>query len=51
MECHNARHYAAHHYAKYFYAECPGSISPTFFEQFLRQIPFAKKLQNQIVST
>jgi hypothetical protein len=27
------------------------SISPTFYEQFLRQIPFAKKLQTQIVST
>jgi len=27
------------------------SISPTFYEQLLRQIPFAKKLQTQIVST
>jgi hypothetical protein len=27
------------------------SISPTFYEQFLRQNPFAKKLQTQIVST
>jgi len=27
------------------------SISPTFYEQLLRQIPFAKKLETQIVST
>ncbi len=27
------------------------AISPTFYEQLLRQNPFAKKLQNQIVST
>jgi hypothetical protein len=27
------------------------SISPTFYEQLLRQDPFAKKLQTQIVST
>jgi len=27
------------------------SISPTFYEQLLRQNPFAKKLQAQIVST
>ena len=27
------------------------SISPTFYEQLLRQSPFAKKLQTQIVST
>jgi len=27
------------------------SISPTFYEQLLRQNPFDKKLQNQIVST
>jgi hypothetical protein len=27
------------------------SISPTFYEQLLRQIPFAKKLQTQIVRT
>jgi hypothetical protein len=27
------------------------SISPTFYEQVLRQNPFAKKLQTQIVST
>jgi hypothetical protein len=27
------------------------SISPTFYEQRLRQNPFAKKLQTQIVST
>jgi hypothetical protein len=27
------------------------SISPTFHEQLLRQNPFAKKLQTQIVST
>jgi hypothetical protein len=27
------------------------SISPTFYGQLLRQNPFAKKLQNQIVST
>jgi hypothetical protein len=27
------------------------SISPTFYEQLLRQNPFAKKLQNQFVST
>jgi hypothetical protein len=27
------------------------SISPTFYEQLLRQNPFAKKLQTQIVST
>ncbi len=26
-------------------------ISPTFYEQLLRQSPFAKKLQTQIVST
>jgi hypothetical protein len=26
-------------------------ISPTFYEQLLRQNPFAKKLQTQIVST
>jgi hypothetical protein len=26
------------------------SISPTFYEQLLRQNPFAKKLQSQIVS-
>jgi hypothetical protein len=26
------------------------SISPTFYEQLLRQNPFAKKLQTQIVS-
>ncbi len=26
-------------------------ISPTFYEQLLRQYPFAKKLQTQIVST
>jgi hypothetical protein len=26
-------------------------MSPTFYEQLLRQIPFAKKLQTQIVST
>jgi hypothetical protein len=31
--------------------ELQGSISPTFYEQLLRQIPFAKKLQTQIVST
>jgi hypothetical protein len=30
---------------------CPlVSISPTFYEQLLRQNPFAKKLQTQIVS-
>ena len=29
----------------------PVSISPTFYEQLLRQNPFAKKLQTQIVST
>jgi hypothetical protein len=28
-----------------------GSISPTFYEQLLRQILFAKKLQTQIVSS
>ena len=27
------------------------SILPTFYEQLLRQNPFAKKLQTQIVST
>jgi len=27
------------------------SISPTFYEQLLRQNPFAKKLQTHIVST
>jgi hypothetical protein len=27
------------------------SISPTFYEQLLRQNPFAKKLQTQLVST
>jgi hypothetical protein len=27
------------------------SISPTFYEELLRQNPFAKKLQTQIVST
>jgi hypothetical protein len=27
------------------------SISPTFYERLLRQNPFAKKLQTQIVST
>jgi hypothetical protein len=27
------------------------AISPTFYEQLLRQNPFAKKLQTQIVST
>ena len=27
------------------------SISPTFYKQLLRQNPFAKKLQTQIVST
>ncbi len=27
------------------------SISPTFYEQLLRQNPFAKKLQTQIIST
>jgi hypothetical protein len=27
------------------------TISPTFYEQLLRQNPFAKKLQTQIVST
>jgi hypothetical protein len=27
------------------------SISPTFYEQLLRQNPLAKKLQTQIVST
>jgi hypothetical protein len=27
------------------------SISPTFYEQILRQNPFAKKLETQIVST
>ncbi len=27
------------------------SISPTFYEQLLRQNPIAKKLQTQIVST
>jgi hypothetical protein len=27
------------------------SISPTFYEQILRQNPFAEKLQTQIVST
>jgi hypothetical protein len=27
------------------------SISPTFYEQLLRQNPFAEKLQTQIVST
>jgi hypothetical protein len=27
------------------------SISPTFYEQLLRQNPFTKKLQTQIVST
>jgi hypothetical protein len=27
------------------------SISPTFYQQLLRQNPFAKKLQTQIVST
>ncbi len=27
------------------------SISPTFYEQLLRQDPFAKKIQTQIVST
>jgi hypothetical protein len=27
------------------------SISPTFYEQLLRQNPFAKKLKTQIVST
>ncbi len=27
------------------------SISPTFYEQLLRQNPFAKKLETQIVST
>jgi hypothetical protein len=27
------------------------SISPTFYAQLLRQNPFAKKLQTQIVST
>ncbi len=27
------------------------SISPTFYEQLLRQNPFAKKLQTKIVST
>jgi hypothetical protein len=27
------------------------SISPTFYEQLLRQNPFAKNLQTQIVST
>jgi hypothetical protein len=27
------------------------SISPTFYEQLLRQNPFVKKLQTQIVST
>jgi hypothetical protein len=27
------------------------SISPTFYEQLLRQNPFAKKLQTQILST
>ncbi len=27
------------------------SISPTFYEQLLRQNPFAKKIQTQIVST
>jgi hypothetical protein len=27
------------------------SISPTFYEQLLRQNPFAKKIQTQIIST
>jgi hypothetical protein len=27
------------------------SISPTFYEQLLRQNPFAKKIQTQIAST
>jgi hypothetical protein len=27
------------------------SISPTFYEQLLRQNPFARKLQTQIVNT
>jgi hypothetical protein len=27
------------------------SISPTFYEQLLRQNPFAKKLETQIAST
>jgi hypothetical protein len=27
------------------------SISPTFYEQLLRQYPFAKKLQTKILST
>ncbi len=27
------------------------SISPTFYEQLLRQNPFAKKIQTQILST
>jgi hypothetical protein len=27
------------------------TISPTFYEQLLRQNPFAKKLETQIVST
>jgi hypothetical protein len=30
---------------------CLVSISPTFYEQFLHQYPFANKLQTQIVST
>jgi hypothetical protein len=30
---------------------CLVSISPTFYEQLLRQNPFAKKLQTQIVTT
>jgi hypothetical protein len=29
----------------------PGGISPTFYEQLLRQNSFDKKLQTQIVST
>jgi len=28
-----------------------GPISPTFYEQLLRQNPFAKNLQTQIIST
>jgi len=31
--------------------QCQVSNSPTFYEQLLRQNPFAKELQTQIVST
>ena len=39
--------------AKYIWDQCCYlvSISPTFYEQLLRQNPFAKKLQTQIEST